>query len=330
MPDPLKSIDKSLAHFSTALSRLQTRLEHPEFAESLNSAIDLIYRMKGRLILSGIGKSGHIARKLSATFSSTGTPSYFIHPSEASHGDLGLIQNDDVLLLISWSGETKEMSDIIAYGARFGVPMISITRCADCTLASKTNVAIVLPQTTEACPHNLAPTTSTLLQMAIGDAVAVALLERRGFSERSFKDFHPGGKLGAALTPVREIMICDEQMPLLPESAPMIDVISMISAKGFGIVGLLDQAGGMAGVITDGDIRRFLETHSASPLDLVLNGTQAAGVMTKNSVMLELDWLCAKALHQMQTHKISGAFVAQNNKPVGAVTVLQLLGKGVV
>ncbi len=330
MTNPLKSVRNSIAIFGSAIAFLETGLKTPALGDAITSAADLIYKMHGRLILTGVGKSGHIARKLSATFSSTGTPSYFVHPTEASHGDLGLIQNDDVVMLMSWSGETRELSDIVAYCARFNVPMISITRSKDCTLAQKAQVTIVLPQTKEACPHNLAPTTSTLLQMAIGDALAVALLEMRGFSESSFKAFHPGGKLGAALTPLSDIMHMGNRLPLLPQTAPMIEVISMISAKGFGIVGLLDGAGGIVGVITDGDIRRFLETNTSATLDTVLNSTFATEIMTKNCVTLEPDWLSAKALHVLQSNKISAAFVAEHGKPKGIVTVLQLLDVGVV
>ncbi|MCK4713443.1 MAG: KpsF/GutQ family sugar-phosphate isomerase, partial [Marinosulfonomonas sp.] len=228
---------------------MQDAIATPDLAKAITGAADLIFNMKGRLILSGIGKSGHIGRKLAATFASTGTPAFFVHASEASHGDLGMIQSDDVLLLLSWSGETKELSDIIAYGLRFDVPMIGITGGASSTLATKAQFPLVLPKAQEACPHNLAPTTSTILQLAMGDALAITLLRMRGFSEESFRNFHPGGKLGAALMPVRDIMHKGADMPLMPLDAPVIEVISEISPKGFGIVGMQNPDGSLAGVI---------------------------------------------------------------------------------
>ena len=209
--------------------------------------------MRGRLIVAGMGKSGHVGRKLAATFASTGTPAHFVHPAEASHGDLGMIRAEDAILMLSWSGETRELSDMIAYAKRFGVPTIALTGAPEGTLARRADVAIVLPAAPEACPMRLAPTTSTLLQMAMGDALAIALLEARGFTAEDFRGFHPGGKLGAALSTVAEVMHRGEALPLLPEAAPMIDVIGEIGRKGFGIVGLCDEEGGrLAGVITDG------------------------------------------------------------------------------
>ncbi len=267
--DPLTSTTDALHCFQQGLSQMQTALAHPDLAGAVTGAAELIYRMKGRLILCGIGKSGHIARKLAATFASTGTPAFFVHASEASHGDLGMIQSDDVIMLLSWSGETREMTDIIAYGLRFGVPMIGITGNAASMLAQKAQFPIVLPKAQEACPHNLAPTTSTLLQLAMGDALAVTLLKMRGFTEESFRNFHPGGKLGSALTPVGDIMHKGDDLPLVALDAPVIEVISQISAKGFGIVGVQNADDSLAGVITDGDIRRYLEGNVTGTLQTV-------------------------------------------------------------
>jgi len=327
--DPISSISDALACFQTGLAQMQDAITSPDLKNTVTNAAELIFNMKGRLILCGIGKSGHIARKLAATFASTGTPAFFVHASEASHGDLGMIKNEDVLLLLSWSGETKEMSDIIAYGLRFDVPMIGITGNAGSTLAGKSQFPIVLPKAAEACPHNLAPTTSTILQLAMGDALAVTLLQMRGFTEESFRNFHPGGKLGSALTLVRDIMHTGNELPLIKLDAPVIEVISQISKKGFGIVGLQNPDGSLAGVITDGDIRRYLESNTAGTLQSVIGDTKAVELMTKGGVTLAPERLCARALNVMQTKKITAAFVTENGKPVGLITVHQLLQLGV-
>ncbi|MCL4130340.1 UNVERIFIED_CONTAM: hypothetical protein GTU68_036827, partial [Idotea baltica] len=216
--------------------------------------------MKGRLIVAGMGKSGQIARKLASTFASTGTPAYFVHPAEASHGDLGMIHGDDVLLLLSWSGETQELSDILEYSKRYHVPMIAMTAAPKSTLAQKADIAISLPKVAESCPHNLAPTTSALLQLAVGDSMAITLLGMKGFSTSAFREFHPGGKLGAVLTPVGEIMHGRATLPLCHQTAPIIDVLGQSSAQSYGVVGLVDDMGALVGIITDGDIRRYITT----------------------------------------------------------------------
>ena len=327
--DPLSSVAQALTHFQNGLGQMQEALSSPDLSAAVTGAADLIFNMKGRLILSGIGKSGHIARKLAATFASTGTPAFFVHASEASHGDLGMIQSDDVLLLLSWSGETKEMADIIAYGIRFDVPIIGITGRMGSTLASKSRFPLVLPKAAEACPHNLAPTTSTLLQLAMGDALAVTLLQMRGFTEESFRNFHPGGKLGSALMPVRDIMHKGDELPLVGLDAPVIEVISEISAKGFGIVGMQNPDGSLAGVITDGDIRRYLESNASGTLQSVIGEAKAEALMTKGGITIDPDRLCARALNVMQTKRITAAFVMEADRPVGLITVHQLLQMGV-
>ena len=252
-----------------------------------------------------------------------------MHAAEASHGDLGMIQSDDVVMLLSWSGETGELSDIIAYAARFNVPVVAITGKADGTLARRAQHPIVLPTAKEACPHNLAPTTSTLMQMALGDALAITLLKMRGFSEESFRNFHPGGKLGAVLQPVSEFMFQDSQLPLLDQAASIFDVIAEISNKGFGIVGLLDAAGKLCGVITDGDIRRYLEKNATGTMQDVMWSAFAKDIMSPAPVTLDPENLGARSLHTMQTRKISAVFVVQDSAPIGLVTVLQLLQRGV-
>ena len=317
------------ATFRQGLGKLETALDQPKFQQKILIAANTIFGMKGRLIISGIGKSGHIARKLAATFSSTGTPAYFVHATEASHGDLGMIQNDDVLLLISWSGQTKELSDIVAYGLRFGIPIIAITCGTNSSLAKNADIPIVLPKVEEACPHNLAPTTSTMLQLAMGDALAVTVLKMRGFSEENFRGFHPGGKLGASLQPISEFMHKEARLPLISIDAPVLEVISEISVKGFGIVGLLDREENLCGIITDGDIRRYLKSNAASTLQLVLEETSVADMMTEGGIRLSPDILASKALNILQTNQISVAFVIKENRPIGLVSLLQLLQQGV-
>lgn len=317
------------ATFRQGLGKLETALDQPKFQQKILVAANTIFGMKGRLIISGIGKSGHIARKLAATFSSTGTPAYFVHATEASHGDLGMIQNDDVLLLISWSGQTKELSDIVAYGLRFGIPIIAITCGTNSSLAKNADIPIVLPKVEEACPHNLAPTTSTMLQLAMGDALAVTVLKMRGFSEENFRGFHPGGKLGASLQPISEFMHKEARLPLISIDAPVLEVISEISVKGFGIVGLLDREENLCGIITDGDIRRYLKSNAASTLQLVLEETSVADMMTEGGIRLSPDILASKALNILQANQISAAFVIKKNRPIGLVSLLQLLQQGV-
>jgi arabinose-5-phosphate isomerase len=327
--NPAVAVLNAVKCFSSGFTQMQDAMAQPALHAVLNGAADLIYNMKGRLILSGVGKSGHVARKLAATFSSTGTPAYFVHAAEASHGDLGMIQSDDVVMLLSWSGETGELSDIIAYAARFNVPVVAITGKANSTLARRAQHPIVLPTAKEACPHNLAPTTSTLMQMALGDALAITLLKMRGFSEESFRNFHPGGKLGAVLQPVSEFMFQDSQLPLLDQAASIFDVIAEISNKGFGIVGLLDAAGKLCGVITDGDIRRYLEKNATGTMQDVMWSAFAKDIMSPAPVTLDPENLGARSLHTMQTRKISAVFVVQDSAPIGLVTVLQLLQRGV-
>lgn len=299
----------------------------PGMAGALAEAVGLIGRMEGRLIVTGLGKSGHIASKLAATFASTGTPAYFLHPAEASHGDLGMVQPSDVILALSWSGETSELSDVIGYAKRWNVPLIALTGAGDSTLARAATVALVMPKVREACPHNLAPTTSTLLQMALGDALAIAVLQMKGFSEESFHGFHPGGSLGAALKRVSEIMHEGEALPLIDGAAPVMAAIGELSAKGHGIVGVTD-GGRLAGVITDGDVRRYLERNAASTMQAALREAHAGGIMTAGSVTLAPGTLVGEALATLQARRISAAFVVEGDRPVGLITMLRLLNRG--
>jgi arabinose-5-phosphate isomerase len=229
------------------------------FDDAFSAALDLCAAARGRLIVTGIGKSGHVARKLAATLASTGTPAQFVHAAEASHGDLGMIGVDDAILALSNSGESAELADILAYSRRFKIPLVAITADPRSTLAEAADVLLHLPRAAEACPMGLAPTTSTTMMMAFGDALAIALLERKGFSSSDFKLFHPGGKLGRRLLRVSDIMHSGDAVPLVTPQTPMSEAILIMTAKSFGCVGVCDDAGRLVGVITDGDLRRHMD-----------------------------------------------------------------------
>jgi arabinose-5-phosphate isomerase len=288
--------------------------------ESFAGAVALIAAAPGRVIVSGMGKSGHVGRKITATFASTGTPAHFVHPAEASHGDLGMIMPEDVIIALSWSGETSELTDIVGYARRFRVPLIGITSNADSALGRESTVALVLPKAKEACPNGLAPTTSTTMQMAIGDALAVALLEGRGFSSQDFRIYHPGGKLGAQLKQVRAVMHTGETMPLVPRGMKMADALVVMSSKGFGCVVVTEPDGSLAGIITDGDLRRHMSPDLlAQPVDQV---------MTKGPKTIPADILVAEALEIVETRKVAALIVVEGQKPVGLLHVLDLLRIG--
>ncbi len=328
----MQDTEEHIARFKTALGTDHAALAEligalDGMAVELGQALALIDSMEGRLIVTGLGKSGHIGAKLAATFASTGTPAYFLHPAEASHGDLGMVHPSDVILALSWSGETRELSDVIGYAKRRSVPLIAITGASDSTLADAATVALVLPKVREACPHNLAPTTSTLLQLALGDALAIALLQKKGFTEESFHSFHPGGSLGAALKQVEEVMHQSADLPLVNAAAPVIAAITELSAKGFGIVGITD-GGALAGVITDGDIRRYLERNAEATMKGALHETTARDIMTQGSVTLHPQMIAGEALSILQARRIQAAFVLADDAPVGLVTMLRLLNRG--
>ncbi|MEM9061319.1 MAG: KpsF/GutQ family sugar-phosphate isomerase [Pseudomonadota bacterium] len=230
-----------------------------QLGESFADAVELVLSIRGRVICSGMGKSGHVARKIAATLASTGTPAFFVHPAEASHGDLGMFTQDDVALVLSNSGETRELSDVIAHCKRFSIPMIGVASREQSTLLRAADIALKLPEAEEACTVGLAPTTSTTLTMALGDALAVSLMERRDFTPERFRDFHPGGKLGAQLVKVGDIMSTGQSLPLIAEDAPMSEALLVMSEKGFGIAGTVDAQGRLTGVITDGDLRRNMD-----------------------------------------------------------------------
>ncbi len=278
-----------------ALTLLADGIGDP-FAE----AVQLILDAPGRIIICGMGKSGHVARKIAATFASTGTPAHFVHPAEASHGDLGMMAKGDVALVLSNSGETPELADVIAHTRRFGIPMIGVASNARSTLLTQSDVAIVLPAAEEACGTGVVPTTSTTMTLALGDAMAVALMEHRDFTPANFRDFHPGGKLGARLSKVGDLMHRGDALPLVQPETPMGDVLLEISQKGFGVVGVVDAQNTLQGIITDGDLRR----HMDGLLDL-----NAAAVQTNGPTAILADALAEEALGIMNARKITCLFV---------------------
>jgi arabinose-5-phosphate isomerase len=285
-------------------------------------AVALIRAASGRVIVTGMGKSGHVGRKVAATLASTGTPAHFVHPGEASHGDLGMIRNEDVILALSWSGETAELSDIIAYSRRYRVGLVAVTSNPDSTLATEADVALVLPKAEEACPNGLAPTTSTTMQLALGDALAVALLEARGFTPEDFRTFHPGGKLGAKLTFIRDIMHRGEELPVVTLGTSMAEAIVEMSARRFGCVAVVDGAGCIAGIISDGDLRRHMRP------DLTTRTVDE--VMTRSPKTIPETELAVEALELMNRSRITALFVVSaDKKPTGIVHIHDLLRIGV-
>jgi arabinose-5-phosphate isomerase len=287
---------------------------------SFAAAIDVIRAAEGRVIVTGIGKSGHIARKIASTFASTGTPAFFVHPGEASHGDLGMIGNHDVILALSWSGETAELKNITDYSRRHNIKLITMTAIPDSALAKVADVVLALPQAREACPHNLAPTTSSLMQLALGDALAIALLESHGFTAVDFGLLHPGGKLGTLLKTVGDIMHTGVAMPLSPLGTRMSEAILEMTAKGFGCVGITDPSGLLVGIITDGDLRRHMH-------DKLLDAS-VDEVMTRGPKTVRRDQLLSETLDILNTMKVTALFAIEAGKPVGIIHVHDLLRAG--
>jgi arabinose-5-phosphate isomerase len=269
-------------------------------------AIDLMRKTKGRVIVTGIGKSGHIANKIAATLASTGTPAQFVHPAEASHGDLGMITRDDVVLAISNSGEAPELGNLIAYSRRYEIPLIGLTSREDSTLARQSDVILLLPKVAEACGTGVVPTTSTTMTLAMGDALAVALMENHDFTAEHFRNFHPGGKLGAQLSLVGDLMHSGDAMPLVSEDADMSKAMAEIGDKGFGVTGVLDSDGRLTGIITTGDLGRNLEG---------LLSLKARDVMTRNPVIIAPHALAEKAVGVMNARKITCLLVVDPAAP---------------
>lgn len=272
--------------------------------DSFAQAVTMLLNAKGRVIVSGMGKSGHVARKIAATFASTGTPAHFVHPAEASHGDLGMLTKGDVVLVLSNSGETPELADLVAYTRRFGIPMIGVASRPDSTLLRRCDIALVLPSLGEACGTGVVPTTSTTMTLALGDALAVALMEHRAFTPENFREFHPGGKLGARLSKVADLMHAGASLPLVDAETPMSTALLVISQKGFGVVGVTNADGGLIGVITDGDLRRHMEG---------LLGHVAKEVMTPDPLTVSPDALAEEAVALMNKRKITCLFAVDPN-----------------
>ena len=305
---------------AAGLLELEQRLAG-EMREPFERACAMIVESSGRVIVTGMGKSGHVGSKVAATLASTGTPAFFVHPAEASHGDLGMIAPHDVVLALSWSGETAELRSIVLHSRRFKVPFIAVTSRAGSTLARSADLSLVLPRSEEACPHGLAPTTSTLMQLALGDALAMSLLDARGFTADDFHKFHPGGSLGANLTHVRDVMHGGDRLPLAPLGTRMDEALLLISQKGFGCLGVTDTAGDLVGIITDGDLRRHLDAEIFSRI--------VDEVMTANPRTIGPDALVASALEVLNSVSITALLVVEEKRPVGIVHMHDLLRIGV-
>ncbi len=316
----IQSALRTLKIEAGGVAALTTALQS-DLGAAFSAAVDLIRNAKGRLIITGLGKSGHIGRKMAATFASTGTPAFFVHASEAGHGDLGMITADDILLAMSWSGEQPEMKNLITYAKRFRIAVIAMTADPASTLAAAADVALSLPKTREACPHNLAPTTSSLMLLALGDALAIALLESRGFTSLDFSVLHPGGKLGAMLKYVRDLMHAGNAVPLKPLGTRMSDALVEMSSKGFGCVGIIDPRGHLVGIVTDGDLRRHMRPDLMTAL--------VDEVMTKNPKTIGPGLLAGEALDILNSSKITALIVTDARKPVGIVHLHDLLRAGV-
>jgi arabinose-5-phosphate isomerase len=325
----LRSAARTLALELDGLAALRAALDQG-LGEAFAAAVATIAAAAGRVIVTGIGKSGLVGQKIAATLASTGTPAFFVHPSEASHGDLGMIKPEDAIIALSWSGEAVELGNIVTYSRRFRVPLIAITSRPASTLAHQADVVLALPQAKEACPHGMAPTTSTTMQVAIGDCLAIALLERRGFTAHDFKVFHPGGSLGASLKFVSDIMHTGDSLPLVPEGKAMAEAIVTMTEKSFGCLGIIDAKGRLVGMITDGDLRRHMGP--------ALLEARVEEIMTRTPKTLSRDTLASAALEQINSLKrgdaarppgVTQMFVVERGKPVGIVHVHDLLRAGV-
>ncbi len=313
--DPQRVLDsaKRVLHLeSKALDSLAESV-----SDSFVEAVEVLGRVAGRVIVTGMGKSGHVARKIAATLASTGAPSLFVHPGEASHGDLGMVTRDDAVIAVSKSGNTTELNDIVAYTRRFQIPLIAMTGQVGSPLAERADVSLILAPAPEACPLGLAPTTSTTMMLALGDALAVALLERHGFSEEDFQVFHPGGSLGMKLLRVSDLMHTADRLPLCGPDTKMKEAVDIISSKPFGCIGVVDTAGALIGIITDGDLRRQMGP------DLL--GKSVEEVMTPAPKTIVARALAAEALQVMDSFKITTLFVIEKGRPFGLIQLYDCL-----
>ncbi len=290
--------------------------------DGFTTAVEMILATQGRIIVSGIGKSGHIARKIAATLASTGTPAQFVHPAEASHGDLGMVTSNDIVLALSNSGEAPELANLVAYTRRFRIPLIALSSREGSTLATQADIRLNIPQLGEACGHGVVPTTSTTMSLAVGDALAIALMEARNFTPENFREFHPGGKLGARLAKVGDLMHADSDIPLVSPATLMSDTLLVISEKGLGVVGVIDANGFLDGIITDGDLRR----HMNGLLDKT-----AGDVMTAAPTTIGATALAEEAVAVMNERQITCLFVVETDRtPVGVLKIQDCMRAGVV
>jgi arabinose-5-phosphate isomerase len=314
------SAQRTISLEAAGLNSLAAAMRGP-LGEAFSESLAVLKQATGRVIVSGMGKSGHIGRKIASTLASTGRPALYLHPAEASHGDLGMITPEDVLLVLSWSGETPELRDLVAYSRRFSVTLIAITSNAQSTLGKSADIVLALPVQQEACPNGLAPTTSTTMQLVIGDALAVALLEDKGFSSSDFSMLHPGGRLGAALSFVRDFMRTGEDIPLLPEATGMAQALVTMSEKNLGCLGITGDGGRLIGIITDGDLRRHMSDN--------LLQAQVREIMTADPKTITPGELASSALEQINNSSITSLFVVDDGKPIGIVHIHDLLRAGV-
>ena len=314
----------ALRTINTEITGLETLAEATKgpLGDAIDNACATIRDINGRVIVTGVGKSGHVGGKLAATLASTGTPAFFVHPAEANHGDLGMIARDDAVIALSWSGETAELKGVLAYTSRFNIPLIAITKNAGSALGRESDICLELPVAEEACPNGLAPTTSTIMQMAIGDALAVSLLEGRGFSADDFGIYHPGGSLGANLMRISEVMHTGEALPLVPQDTPMPEAIMTLSEKRFGCVGITDQDGNLIGIVTDGDLARNLDKN--------LQEMRVDDLMTRDPKTVPQDMLITSAMAMLNEFNISALLVTDGNSktPVGIIHLHDLLRIG--
>ena len=321
MPEPSStsyaaSAQRTIRMESAAVAALEQRI-----GSEFDRACDLLLQTSGRVIVTGMGKSGHVGLKVAATLSSTGTPAYFVHPSEASHGDLGMITPDDAILAFSWSGETVELENILYYSRRFAVPLVAVTSNPHSTLAKAAEVVLALPRSKEACPHGLAPTTSTMMQLALGDSIAIALLESKGFTALDFGVLHPGGQLGARLKFVDDLMHSETALPLTGADTVMSEAIVVMTEKALGCLGVVDADGVLQGIITDGDLRRNMGNG--------LLDRRAAEIMTPAPKTVTRGIMASAALEIINARAITALFVVEEGRPVGLVHIHDLLRAGV-
>lgn len=316
-----ENLDKNCA-IRTINSEIDTIIKlRDSLDSSLTQALNLMQNAKGRIILTGMGKSGHIGKKIAASLASTGTPSFFVHPAEASHGDLGMITEDDVIIAISNSGESRELVDILNYSKRFGIKLIAITKNPESSLGKAGDIVLKLPNNGEACPLGLAPTNSTTATLVLGDILTAGLIQRKGFTKADFNERHPGGKLGSILKRVSDLMHVGSEMPILEENSNMQQVLLEMTSKRLGCVGFVNQSGELTGMLTDGDLRRCLTPE-------ILN-KKAIELMTKNPKTVSKDIMASEAIKIMHEKKITNIFVVEDKTPIGVIHIHDLLNSGV-